>query len=310
MHRMPVRLAYVAVVAALAGCGVTPLATSPPGPTSLVAPASPSAAPSTSDLPEPTASTTPSGSSSGLAEETRPIFENWALATVRVNGLNVRSEPGTDAPLVPDEYGQFGEGGLRLNEGNHVLVLSDARSADGLWWLTIGVNRVGVFNPVVVGWAAAGTREDPWIEEDNAWCPSDPSLDVLLTLSGIERMGCYASAPITIDAYQATRSPDAGLGGACRAREPAWLLCDNINYNWVNRDGGYDWEFLLHFDPATGISATDVAPEGTRRKLLITGHFWDAAASDCADSPLVAADDQAAFLNCAVQFVVERLEDA
>jgi hypothetical protein len=233
-------------------------------------------------------------------DSTRPIFQNWALATVNVAGLNVRSAPGLHAPLIRDGY--------RLNIGDHVLVLSDARSADGMWWLTVAMQRPGPLNPVRVGWAAAGTRQDPWIEEDNGWCRSAPSFEGLLALSGVERMGCYGRAPITIEAYQATLPPDAGLGGACDTIEPTWLLCDHINYSWVNRAGGSDWEFLLHFNPATGIPETDLAPDGTRRLLHITGHFDDEAATDCASETLTELDEYEAGLGCAVLFVVDQLE--
>ena len=64
---------------------------------------------------------------------------------------------------------------------------------------------------------------------------------------------------------------------------PEWLVCDNINYNYVNRDGGYDWELKLHFDPATGIAQTGLMKEAEANPLLrITGHFADPAAEQCA----------------------------
>lgn len=244
------------------------------------------------------------------------VWQNWTLATVRVNGLNMRTGPGVAEPLVGDESGQFNDYGqfvegtvVRLNEGNSVLVMGFVESDDGRQWVQIAAQQPGPHNPVAVGWAVAGTAADPWIEADHSSCPgSGPSFEALLRLSGLERMGCYGRASLTFTAHQATIAPDAGLGGVCGPEAVPWLQCDHVNYNWVNRDGGYDWEFLLHFDPAAGVAPTGLAREGESRLLSITGHFDDPQTTSCAPDPLVTNEDLARYWSCATAFVVEAIE--
>ena len=240
------------------------------------------------------------------------MFQNWSLATIRAQELDVRGERSTQAAVLDDPYGRYhASGKVRLAEGDHVMVISGATSADGRWWLEIATDRVGMADSVQVGYVAAGTRSDPWVEADSSWCPGErPTLSALVRLSGIERLGCYASSPLTFRAYRATIRPDAGLGGACDVppHRPRWLLCDNINYSWVNGDGGYDWKFLLHFDPATAISPTELADQGQPNpRLSITGHFDDAAARSCAPRQLKSLEQTAAYWGCATLFVVEAI---
>jgi len=243
-----------------------------------------------------------------------PMVQNIALATVQVDNLEVRAEPGLSAPILNDANAVFDAGGMvRLKTGDHVMIISGAIATDGLWWVKIGADgrlAPGERTQAVVGWAEAGTAADPIIEADNSWCPGEGrSLTTLLGLSGIERFGCYSSIPIVIQAYRAKLEAD-GMGGACEAPpgQPAWLVCENINHNWVNRDGGTAWEFLLHFNPATGIPATGLV-EGTAPNPLlhITGHFDDEAATMCAPNPPVTLADSEAWLDCSSLFVVDQL---
>lgn len=298
----------IAVVALLGACGASTGAS--------LLPSTPerSAVPSVSDEPSPSATPAISPSAAALASPGTAgsgfqVWQNWALATVRVNGLNVRAGAGPSQPTLPDDGLWFDAGGVvRLNAGDHVLVVGAAEGTDGLQWVQIGVQKDPRQSPVYVGWAVAGTVDDPWVEEDNSWCPgAEPSFETLVTLTGIERMGCYASIPLTFDAHQATISPDAGLGGACGPVAVPWLQCEHINYNWVNRDGGYAWEFLLHFDPATGIAPTGLADAGQSKPFTITGHFDDPAATSCGPNPPVSNEDLAAYLSCGTLFVVESI---
>jgi hypothetical protein len=76
----------------------------------------------------------------------------------------------------------------------------------------------------------------------------------------------------------------------------------------VNRDGGYDWELLLHFDPATGIERTGLAEEGEPNpQMTITGHFDDHAAQRCAPNPPTTLEETAAYWACTTLFVVEQI---
>jgi hypothetical protein len=292
--------------------------------------AAPSPSPS-SAAPTATSGATVAASAAATASDTLPaptepaaspdagapqLWQNWGLATVRVNGLNVRTGPGPSEPLVGDVSGQFNESGqfmeggvVRLNAGDSVLVMGVGYSDDGAQWVQIGAQRPGPHNPVAVGWAAAGTAADPWIDGSESGCPgAEPTVETLLRLSDIQRMGCYSAARLTFVAHQATVTPDAGLGGVCGPAAVPWLQCDHVNYNWVNRTGGYEWEFLLHFDPATGVAPTGLASEGQSRLLSITGHFMDPQATLCSPNPPVTNEDVAQYLSCATAFVVESIE--
>jgi hypothetical protein len=276
-----------------------------PSPSSSTAP---SVEASASGLPSPSGTVIPDGTPD---EATRPIFANEALATVRVNDLNVRASRSTSARIL-DNAGEP----VQLRTGDHVLVISNATWAEGRWWLEIGTDQVRADQPLydplaIIGFVAAGTRADPWVEEDNAWCPGDPPLTTLIGLSAVERLGCFGSAQINFTAYRWTKPADAGLGGLCEPPNyPLWLVCDNVNWSWVNRDGGAGWEFLLHFDPARGIPPTDYVDEGaTNPQLRITGHFDDPSAQLC--DPMVPTTPDAILewggLTCRTHFVVEQI---
>jgi hypothetical protein len=305
MHPLSARLGSLGLVVALAACA----ASGSPSPfESSTSGGTPSAPPASSLESSPSAAASSDATPNAA---TRPVVQNEGLWTVRVNSLNVRAAAGLSAPVLNDESNSYGpDGKVQLNAGDHVLVISDAKWADGRWWLEIATDRVASNAPAVVGFVAAGTHAAPWVEEDNAFCPgAGPSLTALLSLSGVERLGCYSSTPLSFPAFRATLLPD-GLGGACDPgpTHPEWLVCDNINHNWVNRDGGAKWEFLLHFDPAVGISPTGLSPEGSvNPQLQITGHFNDEAALDCAPNPWDTIEDAAAQVTCRTLFVVEQV---
>jgi hypothetical protein len=274
----------------------------PEGPTS--------AAPRTMDLK--TGVATPSPALSPDADDALgpPTYSGNALATARVNNLNVRLEPRIAAPPLT----WSGEP-IRLRSGERLLVLRDAVPVDGHWWLMVGVLPAPpelLWAPALVGWAAAGTASDPWIVEDYASCPdATPTSTQLLALSRLERYGCYRTGPITFEAFPGSIPEDAGLGGWCEPDFgiPRWLICDNINYNWVSADRLGGWQLQLFFDPATGVEPTGLVMEGTDpAPLRITGHFDDPASSECVPADAEAYDAAAGRLNCALRFVVERVE--
>ncbi len=158
-----------------------------------------------------------------------------------------------------------------------------------------------------------GTPADPSLEQDASWCPTgDPSFARARCAEPHRAArGCFGATHLTFEAYRATVQPDAGLGGACDpGTYPEWLVCDNINYNYVNRDGGYDWELKLHFDPATGIAPTGLHEgAGANPLLRITGHFADAAADQCAPKSVTAVGGWGSrWLDCTTDFVVEKIE--
>lgn len=271
-----------------------------PSPSATVEPSSsgagsPSAGPAASDTPSPAG--TPDAA-------TRPTFEQFALVTVRIGTLDVHVDHTRSAPMLDDP---FAGGTMRLVRGDHVLVMSAPTWTDGRWWLQIATDH----GNDAVGWVVTGTPSDPNLEQDDAWCPTDPSFADLVALTHIEQRGCYGAARLTFDAYRASVPPDGGLGGACDPGPyPEWLVCDNINYNYVNGDGGYDWELKLHFDPARGISPTGLYEgSGTNPLLHITGHFADPAADQCAPTAASGPGDWGTrWLDCTTDFVVEKIE--
>jgi hypothetical protein len=215
--------------------------------------------------------------------------------------------PSISAPRLLD-----GDVPVRLDAGHRVLVLDGPVVSDDLRWFAIALEEDPSYysRPLTVAWVAGGTEADPWLDDDYTdVCPTQPTFADLVAMAGIMRLGCYHATSLSIDAYQAAESPEGGLGGACEVQPPSprWLVCDNINYNWVNKDGGTDWLFLLHFDPAAGQSETGLAAAGsTGPALSITGHFDDVAAADCiTDSDPESTAAMSQWLTCAARFVVE-----
>ena len=300
----PVILGVSVVLIGLAVMGGLPDGRGAFGPT---ASASPSASPATNQSSEvaPTPASTPE------ATPNLPLFQAPipSLAVVRVNDLRVRAAPSLSAPELVD-----GETAIRLQAGDRVLVVGVPVDADGIRWFAVArEEEQGNIVRLTVGWAAAGTASEPWIEtEQTGSCPVESGLADLVAVAEIVRVGCYGSQPLLFEAYQAAEAPDGGLGGACGTEPPvpAWLACDNINHNWVNADGGADWLFLLHFDPGTGIPPTGLAAAGTTgSRLRVTGHFLDPAAVLCVTaSDPNSAEAMSQWLTCAALFAVESIE--
>ena len=223
-----------------------------------------------------------------------------SFAVVTAPELDVRVEPGTSAALLDPMFLE-----LPLPRGSRVLNLGDAINADGYLWYIVGIVADA---GAPTGWVPSGPADDPWLRPDETECPP-ANMVALAALTPIERFGCFGSRSLGIEARQMTLPEDAGLGGTCgdQGERPQWLVCDNINYNWVHVDGDPDQSLLLHFDPATGIEPTGLADQGTVGQLwTIQGHFGDPAASECASGlDPTSLEAQAARLECAVLFVVE-----
>jgi hypothetical protein len=261
------------------------------------------AASATPEPTEPSPEPTPAGSP--------PAFAARTVARVGTADLVVHSEPSlASAPLKGDS------GDMSVKPGEYVIVVGEAQAADGIWWLPVVLDQSpdskSQVTDVTVGWIGAGTDAEPPIVAADPTCPA-PDVATLGGLSTLLRIACFGSETLAFDAHQASIPPDAGLGGACggMAPRPDWLLCDNINYNWINADGGTDWTFLLHFDPAVGIPEIDLAPVSTTGPAFhITGHFSDPAAEACLpdDATPGSVEAEAAWVGCAPKFVVETLE--
>ncbi len=238
-------------------------------------------------------------------------FRDRQLAIVRVNDLNMRTAPSISAPRLLDKFD--GDRAITLDAGDRVLIVAGPVEADGIWWFAVARGA----GPLLLQHAARGgmgcrrTSADPWVDaEETGPCAVVPPLANLVAAAGIIRLGCYGPSMLTFDAHQA--SNPGGLGGLCPVEPavPKWLMCDNINYNWVNGHGSTDWLFLLHFDPTRGVTPTDLAPMGTTGPpLRISGHFGDPAAEDCVTaSDPGSLEAMSQWLTCAARFVVESVE--
>lgn len=236
-----------------------------------------------------------------------PLWQDIGfLAKVTVNRLIVRTGPSISAPQL------FLSGvPVVLNDGDHVLVVSTPHAADGYWWALVALEADPHVGQIPVASVAVGTQADPWLVYDRAPCPH-PTVASLGALPGIERIGCPYYPPIEISAHQASEPPEGGLGGLCHpgTQQPGWLVCDTINYNWVNADGGTDWQLLLHFDPASGIAPTGLAPAGTIGPVYdIVGHFEDPASDDCRTADPGSEEAISQYLTCDAKFVVDSLDE-
>jgi hypothetical protein len=281
----------------------------------VVASATPEpSAPSASASPGPSTSTstTPTPSSS-LAAGAITID---GLAKSTVDSLRVRATPGTAGALLGTiDTGQLG------------FVVAGPVSADGYAWYqlaalglppTAGCEPPVQTNPFTcpdwLGWVAAGQPDQPWLAATTLPCPASPmNLDALLSgpsplgpRTALERLACYGSTSIHVRGWWPQIPADAGLGGACGnvvSPNPAWLVCQNVNYNWlvISESAGFEGvPMKISIDPATGVT---MPPRG--QWVEVVGHLDDPAARDCAPLGGGQQDPVRMVLDCRSEFVAE-----
>ncbi len=288
---------------------VTP-STSPTETASARPPTVPTSAPSKPAPPTPKA-TGPATALSCPGGKGADGFVLFTPLVVAVDALNVRNEPCLAAPLI----GEAPRSTNPLGKGTLVVTLSGPVIVDGYRWYAVGLDVDLGWAIPAAGWIAAGTTSDSWLRPAALSCP-EPSLATIAALTLVKRLACYGSTSLTIEAHQAAIPADAGFGGGCGdvdPLQPAWLWCWNINYNFVNSDGGPlgngQPTLNLFYDPARGIKPLGLAPVGTTGPAYeIVGHFGDIAAPRCA---LAFDSNTAAFYQawiiCETEFVVEAL---
>ena len=282
---------------------------------------SPAAFPSRTNLPKPMPSPTPTAPPSASAEASETSSPTASLAanlvagpaTVAVNQLRVRTEPGLDAPPVTFAYADnnvVATVGLELHEGMPVWLLDGAAVArDGLEWRKIAVNNV-LYNDgsILVGWVAKAAADgSAWLVPFSHECPvivdatiDQPAVEDLRLMS-ILGLACFGGRSLTFVAYWPELPDGAGLGGLCQGPEPRWLLCTNIHYAHVNVTGDTSWAFPV-YAPGDGPEAL----LGQRGQwLLLTGHFDDPAARECETQGGIDSSRQAAEMFCRTRFVLE-----
>ena len=212
-----------------------------------------------------------------------------AVVATTVDRLSIRAAPG----LTAQRLGTLENGALSFVAGGPT-------DADGLrWYLVSGLGlppntgcagdpETDPFNcPIWFGWAAAADEAGaPYLVEHDLACPDEPLTVESLALgrTALERLACFGSEPITFRGYWPELPDDAGLGGACTAQEEpgGWLLCQNINYNYIvidDTEDAFGVGVRVSIDPATDASLPE---RGTW--VEVRAHLDDPAAQDCDDA--------------------------
>jgi hypothetical protein len=265
----------------------------------------PSAAPTTSSQ-TPEASVNSSPSAPGI------LIDGLVRSTV--NALRVRAEPTTAGHALGT-----------IDEGQLGYVVAGPVSADGYAWYQLSalglppnagceppVRTTPFTCPDWLGWVAAGhPGGQPWLEPATLSCPSSPMNLETLVESGpqgpttaLERLACYRSTPVQFRAWWPEIPPDAGLGGTCGAvvaPNPAWLMCQNINYNdlVISQSAGFEGVGLeISIDPASGVTMP-----ARGQWVEVVAHLDDPAARDC--TPLGGGDQDpvSVVLTCRSELV-------
>jgi hypothetical protein len=274
-------------------------------------PSAPSA--SATSAPSSSTSTTPIASPSPAASAI--VIDGLAKSTV--DGLRVRATPGTaGTPLGTIDTGQMG------------FVVAGPVSADGFAWYQLAAlglpPNAGCEPPVQttpfscpdwVGWVAAGQPgSQPWLAPTELPCAASPmNVEALVNApaplgprTALERLACYGSTSIRVRGWWPQIPDGAGLGGACGrvvAPNPAWLVCQNINYNGLSISEAAGFEGVgvkISIDPATGVT---MPPRG--KWVEVVGHLDDTAARDCAPVASGDQDPVKVVLTCRSELVAE-----
>jgi hypothetical protein len=305
------RLAWAAVLAALlvvlvgvlvfigsqrpSDLVVVPPSATPTATASVDAPPSPSAIPSESPAP----SLEPSPS----AEPAAPLERG--IATVLVDDLRVRSEPGVnpDSELLEP----------LLGTGQGVYVVDGPIPLDGYTWYAVAGRLPDGSLDVSVpkGWVAIASRDgEPWLSPiSSAPCPTGQlTVEALIALT--DGAGCFGRAELNV---LATPVAVDVLGGHCFpledepncTDEPPWLIAPS--YVVQPHDGWVGSRPTLWAAAAEDASLAEW--DGTEVTFELTGHYDDTAAATCriydtvTNEPLVKTPEQA-IEDCRQTFVV------
>ena len=218
----------------------------------------PSTAPSASPTPDPTATLAPT-----LAFEAPPgVLPPGSFAVVTGDGLRLRETPTLDGRVV-----------TTLRAGDRVSVgIGRWTSSDGTEWYEVVAGEDG-------GWAAAGTGDERFLALETPTCPTGgPDLADITALSAWERLACFGDRSLTVEGTFGCSGCGGTSGGSW---EPRWLA--NISFALLSvgfgpgPEGGNGGAIVLRFSPESQLEYPSVAGS----ILRVTGHFNDAAATDC-----------------------------
>jgi hypothetical protein len=195
------------------------------------------------------------------------------LALVVVDGLRVRSAPGTgtDSKILAEP----------LTKGSEVFVVDGPTSANEYsWWQVQAVTGSRLF-----GWVAAAGRDgEVWLAAASVACPTDPSIADLDRLGGARSLVCYRRDVLQIRAF---RQPFCGDGMAMGEGSPRWI--NSVFGGDALLDREADWgdvtalEIYGRAHPSLIDSGTEYLGCGDAGIgwFDVTGHFDDPVSSDC-----------------------------
>lgn len=301
-HFNAVGVVASALLVVVAGCTVTPIAerstspiprlslpaataadgSEPPAPTDLPSPPAPTVEPSPPSSSPPSSMAPPSAAppdplptlaAAPLASLASGPLRIDGLALVVIDGLRVRSAPGTgtDSKILAEA----------LPKGSEVFVVDGPTSANEYaWWQVQGVTGLDIF-----GWVAAAGRDgEVWLAPATVACPDQPTVGDLARLGGARSLVCYGGRELQIRAF---RQEICGDGAAVGDGSPGWI------YGNFGGDPLFDREAQWNDWTAVGIhgrahpSLVDSGTEyfGCNDAGIgwfdVTGHFDDPASRDC-----------------------------
>lgn len=246
---------------------------SPPAPRATPSPPSsspaPSMAPPSAAPPEPL----PTLAARPLASLTSGPLRIDGLALVVVDGLRVRSAPGTgtDSKVLAEP----------LTKGSEVFIVDGPTSANAYsWWQVQAVTGSRFF-----GWVAAAGRDgEVWLAPATVECPQKPTVGDLARLGGARSLVCYGGRDLQIRAF---RRGFCGDGIAMSAGSPEWINGVFGGDALLDREAEFGDETALEIYGRAHPSLIDSSPEyqicgdASDGWFDVTGHFDDPVSSDC-----------------------------
>jgi hypothetical protein len=176
------------------------------------------------------------------------------VASVVVDNLRVRAEPGVAAPVVT---------GGRLSAGTRVFIQAGPAQADGYDWFQVQPLDVGPS-----GWVAAAARDaTPWLRPGGLSCPQQPLSGVeLLTVRTLVGLACFKGGEVELRGDVSCGSGDADI----RFSGPAWLLPERACEISI----GAESMLFVH----AGLPELDI---GFKAPAAVIGHWDDPGARKC-----------------------------
>jgi hypothetical protein len=290
--------------------------TESPTPTPPAPELSPSETPNVTPTPVPVAepTATPESNAPAVADLPPGILPPESLVRVALDGVRMREEPSTDAPVVAKlaageivHLTWFGSG-VRDEEGHLWYAAQYVPGYDG--WPVRPPQQSEPDSGYRNGYVALGTPEQPFFELVEPRCPGgEPDLAALLRITDWERLACYGDRSLTLQGT--IGCPGCGPAISPGRWQPEWLASPgqlSMIYPSVAAFNYFDPVLALNFNPD---SAGESPPGGTIIRL--TGHYDDPQARNCEMAPgegdyVVQVDPALAELWCRLRFVVERYE--